>query len=73
MDSKMVKLNCLTLRELWNEPISKKKKKGEYPFTFRSTLFDQPIFDQQKIGFLENAVQVHTFENAGEKKNKTHV
>jgi len=30
MDSKTVKLNCLTLGELLNEPIS--KKKVEYPF-----------------------------------------
>jgi len=32
IDLKMVKPNCLTLGELWNEPISKKKKKVEYPF-----------------------------------------
>jgi len=37
MDSKTVKLNCLTLGELQNEPIS--KKKVEYPFNYIFTVF----------------------------------
>jgi len=52
MHLKTVKLNSLTLGELQNEPISKKKKKVEYPFKVQKPKEQKEYEIFHKINFI---------------------